>query len=241
MLIEVFRKQIDIYKQSSKRNYDKEILTHYYFFRPISFFLTTPLILLRLSPNAATCLNLLVLFISCGSIFFINNNSIFLSSLGFLFFYSFDFVDGNLARYFSKASILGKNLDGSIDLLGRVYFLFLGIYWMPIDKNTGILSILYCAVYFYLQYVKLRFQTALVSSVVTEALETDKIKSGMNRLKYLYFNVSETLPLALPVSIYFNFYFELICFYMLSYMLSSYFELSRLLKKLYKIDTSGNL
>lgn len=109
---------------------DKKIgFLQIWFYRPISIFISNKLIksFNFINPNFITLIGLAIGMMSFAIMVVAKNSSILLFSV-ILWNISklFDFIDGNLARYYKKKTYLGKFLDGYVDNL-NIIFLIIGI------------------------------------------------------------------------------------------------------------------
>ena len=99
---------------------DKKIgFLQIWFYRPISIFISNKLIksFNFINPNFITLIGLAIGMMSFAIMVVAKNSSILLFSV-ILWNISklFDFIDGNLARYYKKKTYLGKFLDGYVDI-----------------------------------------------------------------------------------------------------------------------------
>lgn len=99
-----------------------------YVYRPLSFYLTVPLIWARLSPNQVTLLGFSFAVLGLVLLAVGRPQSMLAGSICILVFVLLDHCDGNIARYTQRASAFGRLLDGFIDNLvyGSLSF-FLGL------------------------------------------------------------------------------------------------------------------
>ena len=109
---------------------DKKIgFLQIWFYRPVSIFISNQLIknFNFINPNHLTLIGLAIGMTSFIIMIIAKDYSILLFSV-ILWNISklFDFIDGNLARYYKKKTYLGKFLDGYVDLLNSI-FLIIGI------------------------------------------------------------------------------------------------------------------
>jgi len=116
-----------------------------YFFRPLSFYCTVPLVNMGVSPNQASLIGL-----------FIGINGLVLWCLGnwagwiigtvfMLVYLMFDFIDGNIARYNDNASYIGKFLDAFFNKvigIGMPFAIAIGLINFDYDVETSILGLL---------------------------------------------------------------------------------------------------
>jgi phosphatidylglycerophosphate synthase len=152
---------------------DKKIgFLQIWFYRPLSIFISNQLIksFNFINPNHLTLIGLLIGTISFIIMVIAKESSILLFSV-ILWNISklFDFIDGNLARYYKKKTYLGKFLDGYFDLLNSI-FLIIGI-----------------GMYLGNFYIMLAFITSLMmslSNMITFRLYSflDQIKKNKNKL-----------------------------------------------------------
>ncbi len=86
-----------------------------YFFRPLSFYCTIPFARANVTPNQASFLGLVIGMI--GLVFWCLGSwtGWIVGTLFMLLHLLFDFIDGNLARYYDKATYIGKFLDSFFD------------------------------------------------------------------------------------------------------------------------------
>lgn len=120
------------------------------FYRPISVIISKRIAnnIGYIDPNYVTIFGLAIGIASFfAMIFSYNSITFFLSVVLWNISKIFDFVDGNLARYFKKKTYLGKFLDGYIDIL------------------NSILLVIGVGVYLGNLYIALSFATALMTSL----------------------------------------------------------------------------
>lgn len=127
-ILELYKKNINNYHQNKRRKgFDQELFFVKYIYRPISFPLTVPFLVMGVSANQATILNGFLVFIS---FILINLTPGYLEVMGVLAYFLFfvmDFIDGNIARFHNWTSFMGKILDGFVDTLGYLVFLAVGL------------------------------------------------------------------------------------------------------------------
>ena len=164
----------------------------------ISYFFIPLFIYARFSANFITLINFILSIISIVIIFFFHK--IFFISIIIYFFYAiFDFVDGGIARYYSKSTFFGKFIDGLSDIFYKVFFIFgLSFYSYYQYKDDNLLyfglfsSILTC------------FDTFIYDrySAITRWMNKDlkkNVKPYLKKKNYLHLKV-------------FNFYSDIIFF-----------------------------
>ncbi len=101
-----------------KEGFSKNIMGGWYtrfLMRPTSFLITPLFISAKLTPNQVTVLRF---FIGVTGLVLIASGNYVLSLWGCALYYTctlLDYVDGNVARYYNKATYLGKFLDGTFD------------------------------------------------------------------------------------------------------------------------------
>ena len=117
-LFEIYFKLNDTYRSSKKKEIDQTNFLHV-LYRKFSLPLTAVALFLGISANVMTLFSFTFLIISfvsfCNGLFLIGASSYF-------FAYILDFVDGNIARYFSKSNYFGKFIDGLVDSLTFLLF-----------------------------------------------------------------------------------------------------------------------
>ena len=116
------------YHGNLKRRFDLEGGNPFiiYLIRPLSLYLTPIFVLLRMSANQITWVGFTIGLLACislgtGQAFFLKLGA-WLFSLHVLF----DYVDGNIARYYGKSNHYGKFLDGTTGVMVKTN-LYLGL------------------------------------------------------------------------------------------------------------------
>lgn len=115
------------YFEEKKDVEERHRILQFYFFRPISFYLTWVFIKWRIFPNQATYIS--ILFAMIGLIFLALGgywNRIY-GLLLLHFWLLLDNVDGNLARYYNSCSQYGKLIDYLNDQIFHFLYFSIGI------------------------------------------------------------------------------------------------------------------
>jgi len=118
---EVFKKAVP----QTKKEEDQFALVSTYISRPLSIWITLPLIKTTLKATTVTKWSVLSLLIGFFVIVF--SKSVIVSILGWLFFFLwavFDHVDGNIARYKNECSLLGDLWDTMGGYLAMILMYF---------------------------------------------------------------------------------------------------------------------
>lgn len=122
-LFEIYFRLNDTYRISKKKEIDQTNYLHV-LYRKISLPLTAVALFLGLSANVMTLFSFTFLVISfvsfCNGLFLVG-------AFSYFFAYILDFVDGNIARYFSTSNYFGKFIDGLVDSLTFLLFLSVAI------------------------------------------------------------------------------------------------------------------
>lgn len=139
----------DIRQSYPREKARSDLMAHlwvYLVLRPISFYLTTPLINLGFSANAVTALGLVLLI--CGLAFILLGA---ISALNFIIgaalvnvWYLCDCIDGNIARFRGESSNFGALLDFMVGLIYHTFLpvcLGLGLYWGTPEHSVLALSL----------------------------------------------------------------------------------------------------
>ncbi len=126
------------------------------FYRPISVIVSKRIAnnIGYIDPNYVTIFGLAIGIASFfAMIFSYNSTTFFLSVVLWNISKIFDFVDGNLARYFKKKTYLGKFLDGYIDMLNSILLVigvgvYLGNLYIALSFATALMTSLSSMIYF---------------------------------------------------------------------------------------------
>ncbi len=133
---------VGIYKEQKKQYYeagchhDRFNMSYYYFYRPLSFFLSVPFSYFGISANTIS-ISRTILFLGCLGAFIAGFNNIWLHLI-LLLTMVMDFSDGTVARYSGSSSNVGAFLDGLLDFFN--YFIFLALPFLSKNTNSLILS-----------------------------------------------------------------------------------------------------
>ena len=103
----------------------KDLVVVRLLYRPLSFFLSVPPLLLGLGPNQVTFLNFLLVVAACA-LFAVGVPAATAAGAAlFLAIFVMDCVDGDLARYLNQRRYFGKLIDGLVDVL--VYLIYIAV------------------------------------------------------------------------------------------------------------------
>jgi len=210
----LYKDLIANYNNSVKIKNDRQVWAHYFIYRKISFIMSLPFITWGFSANQVTVLNL---FVCWTSFYLFLNQHPVAGALVFLFYYIFDFVDGNIARYTKKSSALGKILDGYFDYLSK--FIYIVLFWILEDHDLMLnlfgankffifwCSLLLFAIYVSLEVLKFRimsFRNQSVSSLSIGKNEDHKFGESaslmvalIRSIKSFLVNIGEFFPIVL--------------------------------------------
>jgi phosphatidylglycerophosphate synthase len=112
-------------------------------YRPVSFYISIPFVLLGFSANQVTWIRLGVALVSMVFLAADRHWAIVVGSLLYAIQVLLDYVDGNIARLSDKTSYLGSFLDGIVGVLADVLMpisVSLGLFLMPDQNLTFIAS-----------------------------------------------------------------------------------------------------
>lgn len=210
---QIYRRLLDSYYGRKKEHMERQFLLYRYVYRPCSFPLSTLFILLGVSANQVSMLNVLLLLVTLSIFAFGGSGSILLASALYFLFYVLDFADGNIARFHGTPSYFGKLLDGVIDTLGFLVFAVVGVAntrdglgWFPSDVEltlaigTSIGALIQQNYRFRLAYLKRE------KGLETGDVTVNAIKGALSRwrqigatLQWLQVNVAVSAPVALLI------------------------------------------
>lgn len=103
----------------------KDLVVVRYLYRPLSFPLSVPPLLIGLGPNQVTFLNFLLVVAACALFAAGIPAATGAGAALFLTIFVVDCVDGNLARYLNQRRYFGKLIDGLVDVL--VYLIYIAV------------------------------------------------------------------------------------------------------------------
>lgn len=115
------------YFEEKKDLEERHRILQFYFFRPISFYLTCFFIKCRLSPNQVTYISIIFGITGCIFLCFGGHWNRMYGLLLLHFWLLLDNVDGNLARYYNSSSQYGKLIDYLNDQIFHLIYVAMGI------------------------------------------------------------------------------------------------------------------
>lgn len=114
-----------------KKDWERQFPVSYFLFRPISFYLTYPIIRITESPSRVAWMGFAIGLLGCLSFLFISYLTIWPGILLLIIFAILDAVDGNIARVTKNVTHYGKFLDGVLGVViesSSCFWLGLGLY-----------------------------------------------------------------------------------------------------------------
>lgn len=174
----------------------------YYFIRPISFIFTPIFTLFGVSANSITYFRFVIGFILCYFIYSDNpqDHNLIIYALIYNFIIILDHVDGNLARYYNRKTIIGVMFDGWADGLLEIFlFVSIGFYlgneniiWGLFVSLLRVIAYWTDVRYLYIHSVKLNtLEKINIAQLDKKGSIVDIIRSAYNHIdnsKFIYFS-----------------------------------------------------
>jgi len=207
------------YESDIKKSLEKDIFSHRYFYRPLSFWPSAVLVRLGFTGNLVTFSKVLILFLSFYLILSGNESYLLAGAILYFFFVVLDFCDGNVARYHNNATMFGKMLDGYADNLGQLIFLVVSLYTVYFERNLfapeielglGGFQLLSCFFLVYgvgkIEIFKLENRARGIELFPDTANRKQKSKLRyLKTLRYLQIGIAELNPIVLILAILFGY------------------------------------
>jgi len=213
------------YRSSKKMENDRKVFCHFRIYRPISWPLTVFSVKSGITANQMTLFRMILILVTCAVLSVGDSFNLRFGALMFFVCVCLDFVDGNIARLFESSNLFGKLIDGFVDSLTRLIFLFIALGYSKLnvsrfDEHTVlVLGALITTSALYLDLFRVRMALVQTEQKLTQLTSLGKPTAAkphrFSQIRNLLNEIPDWAPIAWLIICTFNVAFTdwLLAFY----------------------------